>query len=145
MIREDRELGLNAEPEDIDDSAAIPPRESVEEDQVPAERDVLLDESDTESIEAALAEFAINEQENLPAPAQESILNTQHDADQDGASDDDHHDGEEAKEQSHSAEPQMSKRDKRRAREARKKVEAEAAANNQTEVSRVLHSVRREC
>jgi hypothetical protein len=129
MLKEDKELGLNTEPEaeEVEDTGAIPIRDSYkEEEAVPIEDDVTA-ESDAESIEAALAEFAINEiQEeptSIPREATPEVISNDPDSE-------DEQEDAEAPKGVQSAEPQMTKRDKRRAREAKKKQEAEAAANN---------------
>jgi hypothetical protein len=135
MLKEDKELGLHldsqqvAEEEDVTEDDAF---DIAVEQKAETEQEDIPDLSDTESIEAALAEIAINESTEEPtqqaAKAEElSIPVTRREQD----IGDGHVSPEEINEEpaSKSNEPQMSKRDKRRAREARKKAELEAAAD----------------
>ncbi|KAI5454891.1 hypothetical protein NCC49_002167 [Naganishia albida] len=135
MLKEDKELGLNAEPEQEQvDESTIPIGEDSQRDEDGPLEDEAMAESDAESIEAALAEFAINEnhEELKPAPDAPPGKATPQDTDvqsQVSASGDERDDAETSK-VAEAAEPQLTKRDKRRAREAKKKMEAEAAAKN---------------
>lgn len=141
MLKEDKELGLNAEPEQEQvDESTIPIGDDSQRDEDGPLEDEAMAESNAESIEAALAEFAINEnhEELKPAPDAPPGKATPQDTDvqsQVPASGDERDDAETSK-VAEAAEPQLTKRDKRRAREAKKKMEAEAAAKNPvTEVS----------
>ena len=151
MLKEDRELGLNTEPEpeEFEESSAIPTRDNFEGEEDISVDDAVVDNSDTESIEAALAEFAINElkkdvtaaegvESSTPnnKPRDATGEDEETDKRQDAVSNDEQDEGEDAQKASESAEPQLTKRDKRRAREAKKKMDAETAASNPaTEVS----------
>lgn len=142
MLKEDKKLGLSRDLEEEEEIPAAPVESKDQAGEVM--RDVDLEDSDTEAVQAALAEFAINEEAEQTATEEVPPANTANTPDaspenpestghQEASSDEGGDD--EQKNTAGSMEPQMSKRDKRRAREAKKKLEAEAAAGNQTEVS----------
>lgn len=133
MLKEDKKLGLSR---DIEPEEPTPVEDEDLADE-PATGEPDVEDSDTDAVEAALAEFAINEEPLMPTEEAQPVPASngpQADAEDGGASSDE--DGDDAPRRSAGmAEPQMSKRDKRRAREARKKLEAETAASGQSEVS----------
>ncbi|KAJ9097707.1 hypothetical protein QFC21_004745 [Naganishia friedmannii] len=135
MLKEDKELGLHLdtqqdeEEEDTTEDSA-PDIAAKQEEQV--KQEYSLDVSDSESIEAALAEFAIDESTEEPsnedAKAEEQEIPVAQ-GDQHGADCDLSPDDKDEEPATKSNEPQISKRDKRRAREAKKKAELETAAD----------------
>jgi DnaJ family protein A protein 5 len=148
MLKEDKELGLHldtAQEEEEEETKQhdVPDIASEQEEQTKQED--VLHVSDTESIEAAMAEFAINESTEEPsrrdAKVEEAGIHaTQEEKDVDaGDASPEEKDEESA---AKAKEPQMSKRDKRRAREARKKAELEAAADMPVKEVRQEHEHR---
>ncbi|KAJ9094843.1 hypothetical protein QFC19_007772 [Naganishia cerealis] len=138
MLKENKELGLDLDPEEEEEQPAVPIDAAGDvqgEEQL--EYDDLPDVSDSESIEAALAEFAINEETSdssrKRAEVDDSDVVLPAEEEQDGSEDSkplEKIDDQQLEQPTvKSNEPQMSKRDKRRAREAKKKAELEAASD----------------
>ncbi|KAJ9126506.1 hypothetical protein QFC24_001533 [Naganishia onofrii] len=148
MLKEDKELGLHLdtaqEEEEEETIQHNVPDIAFEQEEQTKQEDV-PHVSDTESIEAAMAEFAINESTEKPsrqdAKVEEAGIHaTQEEKDVDAGDASPEEKDEESAARAH--EPQMSKRDKRRAREARKKAELEAAADMPVKEVRQKHKHR---